>query len=82
MPGSEDVAGGFEVAINWLRSQPRRVRFSIAMIGFFFALNLLTSGLSTLWFVWPSLPFGIALVWHLLLGRDRSMISDRASSGD
>ena len=34
----------------WLINQPKRVRFSIGMIIFFFLVNLLTSGLSDPWF--------------------------------
>jgi len=69
------VANGFEQARRWLRAQPRRVRASVFMIGFFFVLNLLTSGLSELWFVWPSLPFAMMLVWHVIVGRreDKSL---------
>ncbi|MEP3047604.1 MAG: adenylate/guanylate cyclase domain-containing protein [Roseibium sp.] len=63
------VANGFEQARRWLRSQPRKVRSCVLMIGFFFVLNLLTSGLSTLWFVWPAMPFGMMLAWHLISGR-------------
>lgn len=66
---TQAVANGFEQARRWLRSQPKRVRSCIFMIGFFFILNLLTSGLSTLWFVWPSLPFAVMLAWQLFVGR-------------
>ncbi|QDG77161.1 adenylate/guanylate cyclase domain-containing protein [Labrenzia sp. PHM005] len=66
---TQAVANGFEQARRWLRSQPKRVRSCVFMIGFFFVLNLLTSGLSTLWFVWPSLPFAVMLAWHLIVGR-------------
>jgi adenylate cyclase len=78
----EVFANGFEQARQWLRRQPKRVRGCVFMIGFFFVLNLLTSGLSTLWFVWPSLPFIAGLVWHLLAGRDRPMVSERPEAGD
>lgn len=68
------VANGFEQARRWLRAQPKKIRSCVLMIGFFFVLNLLTSGLSTLWFVWPSLPFGMMLAWHLISGRrDRKL---------
>jgi len=43
----------------WLINQPKRVRFSIGMIIFFFLVNLLTSGLFDPWFVYPSAPFAI-----------------------
>ncbi len=71
---TQAVANGFEQARRWLRAQPRRVRTCLFMIGLFFVINLLTSGLSTLWFVWPSLPFAAMLVWHFVVGRrDASM---------
>ncbi|MTH96337.1 adenylate/guanylate cyclase domain-containing protein [Roseibium sp. RKSG952] len=64
-----DPVNGFGQARAWLAAQPRRVRASIFMILFFLVLNILTSGLSSLWFYWPSLPFIVALIWHLLAGR-------------
>ncbi len=76
------VANGFEQARAWLRRQPKRIRTSVFFIGFFFALNLLTSGLSTLWFVWPSLPFALAIIWHLFVGRDRPFQPERPASGE
>ncbi|GAB4517492.1 MAG: adenylate/guanylate cyclase domain-containing protein [Roseibium sp.] len=76
------VANGFEQARRWLRAQPRRVRSCVFMIGFFFLLNLLTSGLSTLWFVWPSLPFAMMLVWHLIVGRRERPIGEQTGHGD
>lgn len=48
---------------DWFSNQPRRVRFSVGMIGFFFAINLLFSGLATPWFIFPSLPFAL----HILM---------------
>ena len=68
-PVTRAVANGFEQDRRWLRAQPKKVRSCVFMIGFFFVLNLLTSGLTTLWFVWPSLPFGVILAWHLIVGR-------------
>lgn len=66
---TQALANGFEQARRWLRAQPRKVRTCVFLIGFFFLLNLLTSGLSTLWFVWPSLPFIVMLAWHFVVGR-------------
>lgn len=76
------IANGFEQARRWLRAQPRRVRACVLVIGFFFVLNLLTSGLSTLWFVWPSLPFAVVLAWHLILGRRDKELDGPAQQGD
>ncbi|WP_035898413.1 adenylate/guanylate cyclase domain-containing protein [Labrenzia sp. DG1229] len=70
------VANGFEQARRWLRAQPRRVRTCVFMIGLFFVLNLLTSGLTTLWFVWPSLPFAVMLVWYFVVGRKGASVPD------
>jgi len=76
------LANGFEQARRWLRAQPRRVRSCVFMIAFFFVLNLLTSGLSTLWFIWPSLPFGMMLVWHLIVGRKEKNLVKPSQQGD
>ncbi|GGE83254.1 adenylate/guanylate cyclase domain-containing protein [Stappia taiwanensis] len=50
----------FGVALHgfaaWYRAQPGRIRMALGGIGFFFLLNAMT-GLGTLWFQWPSLPF-------------------------
>lgn len=70
--GDRDMAAfsnRFEQARAWLMRQPRVVRRCVFMIGFFFLLNLLTTGLSPLWFVWPSLPFFVAVMWHLFSGK-------------
>ncbi|MCV0426423.1 MAG: adenylate/guanylate cyclase domain-containing protein [Roseibium sp.] len=79
---TQAVANGFEQARRWLRAQPRRVRSCVFMIGLFFVINLLTSGLSTLWFVWPSLPFALMLVWHVIVGRREKQIDGRTQPGD
>jgi adenylate cyclase len=48
----------------WLLIQPKRVRFAIGMIIFFFVVNVLTSGLLDPWFIYPSAPFAIlAFLW-------------------
>ncbi len=49
---------------NW-RKLPRKAQFALAMIGFFFLINLF-SGLGTIWFHWPSLPFLLILAWSLI----------------
>ena len=48
-----------------LRNLPRRAKFALSMIGFFFLINLFTD-FSDLWFQWPSLPFLLILVWSLI----------------
>ena len=54
----------------WLTHQPRRVRFAFFMIVFFFAINLLFSGIATPWFIFPSAPFALYIFLHSR--RDRS----------
>ena len=44
---------------EWLEQQDRSVRFSVAMIGFFLAINVLFSGIATPWFIFPSFPFAL-----------------------
>lgn len=79
---AEQVANGFEQARNWLRRQPKRVRTCVFVIGFFFVLNLLTTGLSPLWFVWPSIPFILALLWHLVVRKPDGDLAGRSGSVD
>jgi len=50
---------------------PRRARVALSMIGFFFLINLF-SGLGTIWFHWPSLPFILMLVWGLFGRQDEA----------
>jgi len=52
---------------SWYGRQSARIRTAVAGIGFFFLLNLFT-GLDSLWFFWPSIPFFLML---LSPGRDR-----------
>lgn len=78
---TQAVANGFEQARRWLRMQPRRVRMCFLLIGLFFVLNLLTTGLSALWFVWPSLPFAFLLVWHFLVGHRNDDVDESARHG-
>ncbi len=47
---------------SWFAHQPRTVRGSLFMIGMFATINLLTNGLSEIWFVYPSIPFVFFLV--------------------
>jgi len=79
---TQAIANGFEQARRWLRAQPRRVRSCVFMIGFFFILNLLTSGLSTLWFFWPALPFAMMIVWHFVVGRRDKSLAKPSGQGD
>ena len=59
----------------WLTSQPKRVRFSIGMIIFFFLVNLLTGSiLINPWFVFPSAPFAIFAFLSLRNARNRDRL--------
>jgi adenylate cyclase len=53
----------------WYHRQPRAVRVPVAAIGAFAAINLLTTGLSEVWFIYPSIPFVIFLIFHFLVRR-------------
>ncbi|MBD8890129.1 adenylate/guanylate cyclase domain-containing protein [Roseibium litorale] len=68
----EVLVSGINQARAWLRRQSKRVRGCVFMIGFFFLLNLVTSGLGTLWFIWPSLPFAMMLAWRLVFRQDQT----------
>ena len=64
----EQMQERYEKFRVWFDAQDRKVRFSVTMIGFFFAINLLFSGIATPWFIFPSAPF---LAYILLRGRKR-----------
>ena len=50
---------------NWLLAQPKGVQRAAFMIVFFFAINLLFSGIATPWFIFPSLPFALYILRHV-----------------
>ncbi len=52
---------------GWYHRQPRAVRVPVAAIGIFAAINLLTTGFSEVWFIYPSIPFVIFLIFHFLV---------------
>jgi adenylate cyclase len=52
---------------DWFFSQPKQVRVPVAMIGLFATINLLTSGFSEIWFIYPSIPFVLFLLFHFLV---------------
>ena len=67
----------------WLVNQPKRVRFSIGMIIFFFLVNLLTGSiLINPWFVFPSAPFAIFAFLSLRNARNRDRIPPPTNIGD
>jgi len=48
---------------DWYRRQDRVVQRTVALIGFLFAINVL-SGITTPWFLWPSAVLALLLVWR------------------
>jgi adenylate cyclase len=58
----------------WLVAQPKRVRFSIGMIIFFFLVNLLFSGILNPWFIFPSAPFALYAFLSLRSARNRERL--------
>ena len=53
-----------ETGLAWLKRQPRRIRIAAGLIGFFFALNILFSGIANPWFVFPSAPLALYIYFH------------------
>ena len=49
---------------SWITTQPKRVRNAAIMVGFFFGLNVLFSGIANPWFIYPSAPFAIYIFLH------------------
>ncbi len=64
----EQLQARYEKFRVWFDQQDRKVRFSVMMIGFFFAINLFFSGIATPWFIFPSAPF----FFHILLRRRKA----------
>jgi len=60
----------FLMPFSWLGNQKKIVRASIFMIAMFAMINLLTNGFSTIWFVYPSIPFAFFIVIHGFARRD------------
>ena len=58
----------------WLVAQPKRVRFSIGMIIFFFLVNVLFSGILNPWFIFPSAPFALYAFLSLRSARSRERL--------
>ncbi len=55
-------------ARRWYLRQPRSTRIPVGMIALFATINLLTSGLSEIWFIYPSIPFAAFLALRLVSG--------------
>ena len=59
------IAGRIERTREWLKVQPKKVRYSAGLIGFFAGLNILFSGVANPWFIFPSAPFAIYLFLYV-----------------
>jgi adenylate cyclase len=70
--GFARVASQLEAVWNWLTHQPRRVRIAAFMIAFFFAINLLFSGIANPWFIFPAAPFALYIFLHVRRDQRRS----------
>ena len=57
LPAIPEDFGPLHRWLAWYRAQPRSVRRAAGAIVFFFALNVMFGGLSSPWFLFPSLPF-------------------------
>jgi len=53
-----------EIVWRWLMDQPKRIRRAAGLIGLFFVLNVLFSGIATPWFIFPSAPFAAYIYLH------------------
>ena len=51
--------------LDWLAGQKKGVKRAVFMIGLFFLINLLFTGLATPWFIFPSLPFAFYIFMNL-----------------
>ncbi len=55
----------------WYALQPKKTRIPVAAIGIMAGVNLLTTGLSDIWFIYPSIPLAAYLLFQRLTARDR-----------
>ena len=62
---ADDRPDQIQAAWAWFTRLPKPVGRSVAMIGFFFLINLF-AGFGTVWFIWPSLPFVLFIVMYYL----------------
>ena len=65
-----------EAFLDWFPHQERPVRVSVAMIGFFLAINVLFTGIADPWFIFPSLPFAVHLWLYFRKNRRKSPPSE------
>ncbi|MEZ5872085.1 MAG: adenylate/guanylate cyclase domain-containing protein [Nitratireductor sp.] len=67
-----------EAFLDWFPRQERKVRVYVSLIGFFFAINVLFSGIADPWFILPSLPFILLLWLHFSRKRARGQSTDKS----
>jgi len=53
---------------HWYLHQPRAIRVPVGFIAMFATINLMTSGLSDIWFIYPSAPFAAFLAFRYVTG--------------
>lgn len=58
----QQAAAFGENFLSWFGRQQPGIRRSVFMIGFFFAINLLFTGLATPWFIFPAAPFALYIL--------------------
>lgn len=75
-PGAPALRHHIDRAWSWFQAQANGVKVAVSFIGMFFFINLL-SGISEVWFFWPSLPF---LAYILIRKRHRN--KDSRNDGD
>ena len=49
---------------GWYRVQDKVVQRTVGLIGFLFVINILSTGLSPPWFLWPSAVLGLLIFWR------------------
>ena len=65
------IAGRIERSREWLKVQPKKVRYSAGLIGLFAGLNILFSGIANPWFIFPSAPFALYLFLYVRSQRNK-----------
>ena len=65
------IADRIERTREWLKVQPKKVRYSAGLIGLFVGLNILFSGIANPWFIFPSAPFALYIYLHIRAQRGK-----------
>lgn len=64
---SPEIGGDspWRAAAAWFASRPRWIKTCVVMIGLFFFINMAANPF-VIWFHWPSIPFALAIILHLI----------------